>query len=111
MAGGHLTAVNENGRRKTQRPSSVERDRRFDRRLRNSSFCFITPSATDQIFYSTHSGTEWRFLYQKSCRRVSSAMVACKAKCRSSRSHSISCSATSGSNVPTPDIRGHREYA
>ena len=40
MAGGHLTAVNENGRRKTQRPSSVERDRRCDRRLRNSSLCF-----------------------------------------------------------------------
>jgi hypothetical protein len=37
MAGGHLTAANENGRRKTQWPSSVERDRRCDRRLRNSS--------------------------------------------------------------------------
>ena len=46
------------------------------------------------------NATNWRFLYQRSCRRVSTAMVACKAKGHSSRSHSISCSAeTSGSNV------------
>ena len=32
---------NENRRRKTQRPSSVERGRRCDQRLHNSSFCFI----------------------------------------------------------------------
>ena len=47
MAGGHLTAVNENGRRKTQWPSPVERDRRCDRRLRNSSLCFTTLGAAE----------------------------------------------------------------
>ena len=65
----------------------------------------VLSRATQLVILSRHSGdvlvTKWRFLYQKSCRHVSTAMVACKAKGSSSRPHSISCSAaTSGSNVP-----------
>jgi len=80
-----------------------------DRELRNSSYCFTEQAGLNPLPF-TNFVTNWRFLYQKSCRRICTAMVACKAQGHSSRSHAISCSAAStDSNVPQPDSRGHRE--